>query len=110
MSGASRLDPDFLKPGNCGLACFASVHFQRLDQRGTKVFHEFVSRFALAVYARDFLDPTDPPSTVLLYDCGVFVFHASILLLRSSAAQRSNLSAAELCINGDPVTPTGKVD
>jgi hypothetical protein len=23
---------------------------------------------------------------VLLYDCGVFVFHASILLLRSSAA------------------------
>ena len=85
MPDASRLDPDFLKSGYCGLTRFVSVHLQRLNQRGMKVFHKLVSRLTLTIYARDFLEPTDPPSAVLLYDCGVFVFHASILLLRSSA-------------------------
>ena len=86
MPDASRLDPDFLESGYCGLACFASIHLQRLNERRLKVFHKLVSRFALAIYARDLLEPTDPPSAVLLYDCGVFVFHDSILLLRSSGA------------------------
>jgi len=60
-----------------------------------KVFHKLVSRLALAIYARDFLEPTHPPSAVLLYDCGVFVLHASILPLSFECRLTTGISCRQ---------------
>ncbi|MGH8739069.1 MAG: hypothetical protein ACREVC_17080, partial [Burkholderiales bacterium] len=53
-----------------------AIHLQRFAERGSKGVEQLVARAFLAIDARDFFNPADPPLTVLLYDGGVALVHA----------------------------------
>ncbi len=75
----SRGNEGFLKVDAGHLACVFAVEFQGLAERYAKAFHQLLAGPFLAVHARYFLDPADPPIVLLFYYSDVIIFHRPIL-------------------------------
>ncbi len=72
---ASYSDVFFLEVSSCCPQRFLSIKRQRFLKGCAKAFQQLLTRCFLTIHARNLFNPTNPPCSIILNNCCVFLIH-----------------------------------